>query len=75
MSLSHSRVCSYFYYRHGRFQLTGTKEIKKVAEARARKRKRAVAKLNAAKKLATVQAENSELSEGQKLNVTNVVDI
>jgi hypothetical protein len=43
-----------------RFQTTGTKEIKKVAEARMRKRKRAVAKLKAAKKKATTMAENSE---------------
>ena len=50
-----------------RFQLTGTKEIKKVAEARARKRKRALVQLKKAKKQATVMAENSELSEKQKL--------
>jgi AdoMet-dependent rRNA methyltransferase SPB1 len=50
-----------------RFQLTGTKEIKKVAEARARKRKRALTQLKKAKKQATVMAENSELSEKQKL--------
>jgi AdoMet-dependent rRNA methyltransferase SPB1 len=50
-----------------RFQLTGTKEIKKVAEARARKKKRAMTKLKAAKKQASMMAENSEMSEKQKL--------
>lgn len=50
-----------------RFQLTGTKEIKKVAEARARKKKRAMSKLKAAKKQASMMAENSEMSEKQKL--------
>jgi AdoMet-dependent rRNA methyltransferase SPB1 len=50
-----------------KYQLTGTKVIKKVAEARARKKKRAVQKLNAAKKQASVMAENSELSERQKV--------
>jgi len=49
------------------FQAAGTKEIKKVAEARARKRKRAVAKLRSAKKQANQMAENSEMSEKQKL--------
>ena len=49
--------------------LTGTKEIKKVAEARARKKKRAASTLKAAKKSATVMAENSEMSEKQKLKV------
>ncbi len=41
--------------------------IKKVAEARARKRKRAQDKLRAAKKAAALMAENSELSERQKV--------
>lgn len=41
--------------------------IKKVAEARARKRKRAVAKLKAAKKQAALMAENSDLSEREKV--------
>ena len=50
--------------------LTGTKEIKKVAEARARKKKRAASTLKAAKKSATVMAENSEMSEKQKLKVS-----
>lgn len=50
-----------------RFQMTGTKEIKKVAEARMRKRKRAMTKLKAAKKQATVVAGSAELSERQKL--------
>ena len=50
-----------------RFQKTGTKEIKKVAEARMRKRKRAQLKLKAAKKQANVMAESNEVSERQKL--------
>ena len=49
------------------FQAAGTKEIKKVAEARARKRKRAVTKLRSAKKQANLMAENSEMSEKQKI--------
>jgi Spb1 C-terminal domain len=49
--------------------LTGTKEIKKVAEARMRKKKRAANTLKAAKKSATMMAENSEMSEKQKLKV------
>lgn len=49
------------------FQSAGTKEIKKVAEARARKRKRAVTKLRNAKKQANLMAENSEMSEKQKI--------
>ena len=52
-----------------KFMLTGTKEIKKVAEARARKKKRAASTLKAAKKSATMMAENSEMSEKQKLKV------
>ena len=52
-----------------KYQLTGTKVIKKEVEARARKKKRAMLKLKAAKKQATVMAENSELSEKQKLKV------
>eukprot|EP01038_Epipyxis_sp_PR26KG_P008579 gene8579-11592_t len=50
-----------------RYQSVGTKEIKKVAEARMRKRKRALTKLKAAKKQATVMADNSEMSEKQKV--------
>ena len=50
-----------------KYQFTGTREIKKVAEARARKRKRAQSKLKTAKKHATALAENSEMSEKQKL--------
>lgn len=50
-----------------RFQMTGTKEIKKVAEARMRKRKRAMSKLKAAKRQANAMTENSEMSERQKL--------
>lgn len=38
-----------------------------MAEARARKRKRAVAKLRSAKKQANMMAENSEMSEKQKI--------
>lgn len=49
------------------YQVTGTKEIKKVAEARLRKRKRAASKLKAAKKQANMLADNNEMSERQKL--------
>lgn len=52
-----------------KFMLVGTKEIKKVAEARMRKKKRAANTLKAAKKSATMMAENSEMSEKQKLKV------
>lgn len=52
-----------------RFQKTGTKEIKKVAEARMRKRKRAAMQLKNAKKQANVMAESNEVSERQKLKV------
>ena len=52
-----------------RYQTTGTKEIKKVAEARMRKRKRALAKLKSAKKVASDLAENKEMTEKQKLKV------
>lgn len=58
-----------------RYQITGTKEIKKVAEARARKRKRAEGKLKAAKKQANVMAENSEMSEKMKLRVSICSDV
>ncbi len=47
--------------------MTGTKEIKKVAEARARKRKRAMAKLKSAKKIANATAENPEMSGREKV--------
>ena len=47
----------------------GTKEIKKVAEARMRKKKRALSKLKTAKRQATALAENADLSEKQKLKV------
>jgi len=50
-----------------KYQLTGTKVVKKVAEARARKKKRALLKLKAAKKQANLMADNSELSERQKV--------
>ena len=56
----------------GRFQKTGTKEIKKVAEARARKQKRAALKLKAAKKTANALADSNEVSEKQKLRVSYV---
>ena len=51
--------------------MTGTREIKKVAEARARKKKRAMNKLKVAKRQANMMAENSELSERQKIKVNN----
>lgn len=50
-----------------KFMLTGTKDIKKVTEARMRKKKRAATMLKSAKKSATAMAENSEMSEKQKL--------
>jgi AdoMet-dependent rRNA methyltransferase SPB1 len=50
-----------------KFQMTGTKSIKKVAEAKMRKKKHAQAKLKAAKKQANSLAENSEMSEKEKL--------
>jgi len=50
-----------------KFQHTGTKDIKKVAEARMRKRKRAANALKSAKKTATSVAGNSELTESQKV--------
>lgn len=54
-----------------KFQHVGTNDIKKVAEARARKRKRALAKLKAAKKKASAMADNSEMSQRQKVKVIN----
>lgn len=54
-----------------RFQSTGTKEIKKVAEARMRKRKRAMTKLKNAKRTATAAAENSEMSEREKVKAVS----
>lgn len=50
-----------------RFQNLASKPIKKVAEARARKKKRALAKLKTAKKKAASLAANPDLSERQKL--------
>eukprot|EP00605_Chrysophyceae_sp_TOSAG23-4_P000292 GSChrysophyteH1.ASY1.ANO1.337.1 assembled CDS len=50
-----------------KFQMTGTKSIKKVAEAQMRKKKRAQTKLKAAKKQANSLAENKEMSEKEKL--------
>ena len=51
----------------GNFNLTAKKEIKKVTEARARKRKRAMSQLKTAKKQAAAVADNSELSDKQKV--------
>jgi AdoMet-dependent rRNA methyltransferase SPB1 len=51
----------------GKFTKTGTKEIKKVAEARMRKRKRAEIKLKTAKKEAKTAAENPDLSDKMKV--------
>jgi AdoMet-dependent rRNA methyltransferase SPB1 len=53
----------------GKFQKSGTHEIKKVAEARMRKRKRAMNKLKAAKAQAKTFAENPDLSDKQKIKV------
>ena len=50
-----------------KFQMTGTKSIKKVAEAKMRKKKHASAKLKAAKKQANQLSENNEMSEKEKL--------
>mmetsp|Transcript_25429 Transcript_25429/g.39475 ORF Transcript_25429/g.39475 Transcript_25429/m.39475 type:complete len:193 (-) Transcript_25429:167-745(-) len=50
-----------------RFIELSAKPIKKVAEARARKQKRAMTKLKAAKKQANALASNPEMSERQKL--------
>jgi AdoMet-dependent rRNA methyltransferase SPB1 len=54
-----------------KFQMTGTngKVIKKVAEARMRKKKRALMQLKKAKKQASLLAENNELSERQKVKM------
>jgi AdoMet-dependent rRNA methyltransferase SPB1 len=54
----------------GKFQKSGSHEIKKVAEARMRKRKRAMSKLKAAKAQAKTFAENPDLSDKQKIKVT-----
>lgn len=51
----------------GKFQKSGSHEIKKVAEARMRKRKRAMNQLKAAKAQAKTFAENPDLSEKQKI--------
>ncbi len=53
-----------------KFTKTGTKEIKKVAEARMRKRKRAEIKLKNAKKVAKTAAENPDLSDKMKVRVS-----
>jgi AdoMet-dependent rRNA methyltransferase SPB1 len=50
-----------------KYQMTGTKSIKKVAEAKMRKKKHAQKKLSAAKKSANTLVDNSEMSEKQKL--------
>ena len=52
-----------------KFQNVGTKDIKKVAEARMRKRKRAASKLKAAKKQANAVADNNDMSDKQKIRV------
>lgn len=53
----------------GKFQKSGSHEIKKVAEARMRKRKRAMSKLKAAKAHAKTFAENPDMSDKQKIKV------
>lgn len=54
-----------------KYQMTGTngKVIKKVAEARMRKKKRVLMQLKKAKKQASLLAENNELSERQKVKL------
>ncbi|KAG5181819.1 Spb1 C-terminal domain-containing protein [Tribonema minus] len=52
-----------------KFLSLSSKPIKKVAEARARKRKRASTKLKAAKKQANAMASNPDMSDRQKLKV------
>ena len=51
----------------GKGATSGGRDIKKVAEAKARKKKRAEKQLKLAKKSATALAENSEMSDKQKL--------
>lgn len=51
----------------GKGATSGGRDIKKVAEAKARKKKRAEKQLRMAKKSATALAENSEMSDKQKL--------
>jgi len=53
---------------------SGGREIKKVAEARLRKRKRALTKLKAAKKVANGLADNAEMTERQKLKVGRAIE-
>lgn len=69
--LTYVTLLSFFAFDQikAKFMLVGTKEIKKVAEARMRKKKRAANTLKAAKKSANMMAENSEMSEKQKLKV------
>ena len=50
-----------------KFAMTGTKSVKKVAEAKMRKKKHAQAKLKAVKKQANQLVENNEMSEKEKL--------
>ena len=73
--VSHSILYLAQYQIKAKFMLVGTKEIKKVAEARMRKKKRAANTLKAAKKSATMMAENSEMSEKQKLKVFNYLHL
>ena len=61
-------IVSYVFIQiKGRFKITGTKEIKKVAEARMRKRKRALNKLKTAKQKANAMAENTDMSQREKM--------
>jgi AdoMet-dependent rRNA methyltransferase SPB1 len=56
-----------------RFEDLTTKPIKKVAEARARKRKRGADKLKAAKKKAEALSNVSDMSEKEKLKAITKV--
>lgn len=58
-----------------RFVDVGSKDIKKVAEARMRKRKRALSKLSAARKKAKAMVDNNEVSSRQKVKVNFIKDI
>ena len=51
----------------GKFQHTGVKDVKKVAEAKMRKRKRALNKLKAAKQQANVVANSNDMTDAQKV--------
>lgn len=58
-----------------RFEDLTTKPIKKVAEARARKRKRGADKLKAAKKKAEALSNVTDMSEKEKLKAITKVGI